>query len=510
MVDGFVIKLVILGLFFLVTVAIGIYSKKLVSNVNDFVLGGRNVGPWLSAFAYGTSYFSAVIFIGYAGKFGWGFGVSSLWIGIGNALLGSLLAWLVLGKKTRRMTHFLDSKTMPDFFEKRYDSRGLKIAAALIIFVFLVPYSASVYTGLGYLFEKAIGIPFIWCMIGMAVLTASYVVLGGYIATALNDFFQGIIMIGGVILMAVYIIKNPIVGGLAGGLEQLSNIVGKDETNLGLATPFGNNVVNLIGLIILTSFGVWGLPQMINKFYSIKSEKMIIKGAVISTVFAAVIGGTAYFVGSFGRLYLNNTLPQLNGKDNFDLIMPLILDTALPSALMGIVIILVLSASMSTLASLVLVSSSTLTLDLIKDLFAPKMQKKTQVLVMRLLCVAFVIASVVVANMKGAIVNLMSTSWGAIAGAFLAPFLYGLYWKGVTRAGVWAGFATGLIVTLLSAFQLYPAPLGQYLNSPPNAGAAAMILSLIVVPAVSLLTPKIPKEHTAPIFARMDSKEISE
>jgi len=508
MVDGFVIKLIILGVFFLVTIAIGLYSKKFISNVNDFVLGGRNVGPWLTAFAYGTTYFSAVIFIGYAGKFGWNFGVSSIWIGIGNALLGSLLAWLVLGKKTRRMTQFLDAKTMPEFFEKRYNSRSLKIASALIIFVFLLPYSASVYTGLSYLFEKAFGLPYIWCMIGMAVLTATYVVLGGYIATAFNDFFQGIIMLGGVVLMAVYIIKNPVVGGLAGGLQQLSAIVGKDGGDLGLATPFGNNVVNLIGLVILTSFGAWGLPQMISKFYSIKSEKMIVKGAVISTVFAATIGGIAYFVGSFGRLYLNNAIPQLNGKDNFDMIMPMVLNSALPSALMGLVIILVLSASMSTLAGLVLVSSSTLTLDLIKDVFVKKMEKKTQVLIIRILCIVFVVASVVVANMKGAIVNLMSISWGSIAGAFLAPFLYGLYWKGVTRAGVWSGFATGLIVTSISLFK-FPAPWSSYIT-PPNMGAAAMILSLIIVPLVSLITPKLNKEHIAPIFARMDAKQITE
>ncbi|MHB1483165.1 MAG: sodium:solute symporter family protein [Saccharofermentanales bacterium] len=503
------IKLFILALFFIVMVGVGIYSKRKVVSVNDFVLGGRNVGPWLTAFAYGTSYFSAVLFIGYAGRFGWNFGVSAVWIGLGNAILGSLLAWLVLGKKTRRMTHFFDSKTMPDFFEKRYSSRSLKIAAALIIFVFLVPYSASVYTGLGYLFEKALGIPFIWCMIGMAALTATYVVLGGYLATAINDFIQGIIMLAGVVLMVVYIVQNPIVGGLSEGIDKLSKFVDKDGVNLGLATPFGNNIVNLIGLVILTSFGVWGLPQMIHKFYSIKSEKMIFKGAIISTIFALLIGGIAYFVGSFGRLYLNNTIPTIAGKANYDLIMPQILDVALPNALMGIVIILVLSASMSTLAALVMVSSSTLTLDLIKDIFVPKMDKKIQVLTIRILCVIFVIASVIVANMKGAIVNMMSISWGTIAGAFLAPFLYGLYWKGVTKAGVWAGFATGLIVTLLSAFSAYPDSIVKYvnLNSPPNAGAAAMLLGLIIVPLVSLITPKLSRDHLTPIFDRMKSKE---
>lgn len=509
MVEGIGIKIFILVLFFIVMVGVGIYSKRKVVSVNDFVLGGRNVGPWLTAFAYGTSYFSAVLFIGYAGRFGWNFGVSAVWIGLGNAILGSLLAWLVLGKKTRRMTHFFDSNTMPDFFEKRYSSRSLKIVAALIIFVFLVPYSASVYTGLGYLFEKSLGIPFIWCMIGMAALTATYVVLGGYLATAINDFIQGIIMLAGVVLMVVYIVQNPIVGGLAEGIDKLSKFVDKDGVNLGLATPFGNSVVNLIGLIILTSFGVWGLPQMIHKFYSIKSEKMIFKGAIISTIFALMIGGIAYFVGSFGRIYLNNVIPTLGGKDNYDMIMPQILDIALPNALMGIVIILVLSASMSTLAALVMVSSSTLTLDLIKDIFVPKMDKKIQVLTIRILCVIFVIASVIVANMKGAIVNMMSISWGTIAGAFLAPFLYGLYWKGVTKAGVWAGFATGLIVTLLSAFSAYPDSIVKYvnLNSPPNAGAAAMLLGLIVVPLVSLITPKLSRDHLTPIFERMNSKE---
>lgn len=509
MVEGLGIKITLLVLFFVVMAAIGVYCRKKISSVDDFVLGGRNVGPWLSAFAYGTSYFSAVIFIGYAGKFGWNFGISAAWIGIGNAFLGSLLAWIVLGKKTRRMTKFLDSDTMPDFFGKRYQSQSIKIVSALIIFIFLVPYSASVYTGLAYLFEKAIGVPYIWCMVGMAALTAIYLVLGGYLATAINDFIQGIIMLGGVILIVVYILKNPVVGGLAGGFSKLAGITGPDGADLGLTKLFGNNVLNLVGLIILTSLGTWGLPQMIHKFYSIKSEKMIRKGAVISTVFALVIGGFAYFIGSFGRLFLDNKIPLENGKATFDLIMPKVLDTALPSALMGVVIILVLSASMSTLAALVLVSSSTLTLDLIKNLFYKSMDKKKQILFMRLLCVVFVIASVVVANMKGAIVTLMSVSWGTIAGSFLAPFLYGLYWKGVTKAGVWSGFITGTVVTLSSAFSLYPAPIAKYMT-PPNAGAAAMILSLIIVPVVSLLTPKLSASHLEPIFNRMNQKEIVE
>src|SRR5665647_1365706 len=509
-------KIIILIMFFIVMVSIGVYCRRKATNVSDFVLGGRNVGPWLTAFAYGTTYFSAVIFIGYAGKFGWSFGVAATWIGIGNALIGSLLAWVVLGKRTRRMTNFLDAQTMPEFFEKRYNSKALKIISALIIFIFLVPYSASVYTGLGYLFEMALGIPYIYCMIGMAVLTGLYLILGGYMATAINDFVQGIIMLAGIILVVLVVLSRPEVGGLIGGINNLTKI-GPQFSNV-----FGGNPRDLIGLIILTSLGTWGLPQMVHKFYAIKDDKAIRTGTVISTVFALVIAGGSYFVGSFAKLILNNKVPidALTGKPNYDLVMPNMLNIALPdtntlmSILMGVVIVLVLSASMSTLSSLVLVSSSSLTLDFIKGIMFPKMQKDKQLLYIRIFCGIFVAASVIVALQKGTIVTLMSFSWGAIAGSFLAPFVYGLFWKGVTKAGVWAGFITGVGITLTGlilflspAFKLAP-QFYRDLIIPPNVGAAAMLISLIVVPVVSIISKKMDKSYVNNVFTCLeDTKE---
>ena len=142
------IKIILLIIFFAVMAAVGIYSRRHVTSVDGFVLGGRSVGPWLTAFAYGTSYFSAVVFVGYAGQFGWKYGIASTWIGIGNALIGSLLAWVVLGRRTKVMTQHLGSRTMPDFFGERYKSKSLKITASVIVFVFLIPYTASVYNGL--------------------------------------------------------------------------------------------------------------------------------------------------------------------------------------------------------------------------------------------------------------------------------------------------------------------------------------------------------------------------
>lgn len=487
------VKYVFLGLFILIMIGIGLFSRKKVKNVQDFFLGGRQMGAWLTAFAYGTTYFSAVIFIGYAGKIGWGFGISATFIGIGNAIIGSLLAWLILAGRTRKMTHEMNASTMPEFFEKRYDSKAMKVVTALIIFIFLVPYSASVYQGLGYLFERTFGVPILYCMVAMAILTAVYLLLGGYVATALNDFVQGIIMLFGVAFIIYFVLSNPAVGGLGNGLKKLSEI---PDAGPGLVSIFSAQPLNLLGLIILTSLGTWGLPQMVHKFYAIKDDAAVKRATIISTVFAFIIAGGAYFMGSFGRLFLNNTMPLgANGKPNADMIIPMVLEMALPEALIGIVILLVLSASMSTLSSLVLVSSSAISLDLIKGTLFPNIKKENVMLLMRVFCALFVISSFLVAVTPNSILSLMSFSWGTVAGAFLAPFLYGLYWKGTTKAGAWAGFITGFSVSVAGAV-IYKMNAGMA----PNIGAVAMLLSLVAVPVVSLISSKLPEKHLQKVF----------
>ena len=264
------VKLLMLVVFFSIMLGVGFYSRRHATNVNDFVLGGRGVGPWLTAFAYGTSYFSAVVFIGYAGQFGWKYGLASTWIGIGNALIGSLLAWVILGRRTRVMSKHLSSATMPEFFGSRFHSQGMKIAASLIIFVFLIPYTASVYNGLSRLFGMAFDIPYSVCVMGMAVLTAVYVILGGYMATAINDFIQGIIMLAGIAAVILSVLNGQ--GGFSAAVGRLAQIPSEVPVTLGqpgaYTSFFGPDPLNLLGVVILTSLGTWGLPQMIHKFYT--------------------------------------------------------------------------------------------------------------------------------------------------------------------------------------------------------------------------------------------------
>ena len=495
------VKLIMLIIFFGIMIGVGVMTRKHASSVNGFVLGGRNVGPWLTAFAYGTSYFSAVVFVGYAGQFGWKYGLASTWIGLGNAILGSLLAWVVLGRRTRIMTKHLQAATMPDFFGKRFSSNALRIAASAIVFVFLIPYTASLYNGLSRLFGMSSNIPYEVCVILMATLTGVYVILGGYMATAINDFIQGIIMIGGIIAVIAAVLNGQ--GGFIEAVKNLSVLESDVPITLGqqgaFASFFGPDPLNLLGVIVLTSLGTWGLPQMVHKFYTIKDEKAVKTGTIISTLFAVIISGGCYFLGGFGRLFDSPELYAADGTIIYDAIIPQML-SSLSDVLIGIVVILVLSASMSTLSSLVLTSSSTLTLDFIKGNLAKNLSEKKQLLIMRILIVFFIAISVVLAlDPPTFIAQLMGISWGALAGAFLAPFLYGLFWKGTTRAGVWASFIVGVGITVANMFL-------HFIESSINAGAVAMVAGLIVVPVVSLLTPKMEKKQVEEIFTCYDEE----
>ncbi|MBS6975288.1 MAG: sodium/solute symporter [Eggerthellaceae bacterium] len=492
-------KICMVLIFVGVAVGVGIYCRRHTGTVDGFILGGRNVGPWLSAFAFGTSYFSAVIFVGYAGQFGWKYGIAATWIGIGNAILGSLLAWWVLGPRTREMTHRLGASTMPEFFGARFQSKGLRIAAAAIIFVFLIPYTASVYNGLSRLFGMAFGLPYEWCVIGMAVITCIYVVLGGYMATVMNDFIQGIVMLLGIVAVIVAVLVNN--GGFTEAITTLSLIPAEGSEMAGpFVSFFGPNLPDLIGVIILTSLGTWGLPQMVQKFYAIKSGPAIKQGAIISTVFAMIVAGGSYFLGGFGRLYGGQVEMTAVGTPVYDSIIPTMLST-LPDLLIGIVIVLVLSASMSTLSSLVLTSSSTLTLDLIKDNLVKNMSEKKQLSYMRVLLVVFIVISAVLALVQynssiTFIVQLMSISWGALAGSFLGPFFWGLFSKRISRPAVWASFIVGVGLTTGNMIAGFVGT--AFIASPINCGAIAMVLSLVIVPVVSLFTKRVDFEVDPP------------
>ena len=479
---------------------IGCISYGKSKTLDGFLIGGRNIGAWATAFAYGTTYFSAVVFVGYAGQHGWNIGIGALWIGVGNAVLGCLLSWLLFANRTRKMTKKLQAKTMPEYFEKRYGSKGMKILSAVIIFVFLVPYSAAVYKGLGSLFSAIFpGVEtWVWMLI-IACLNAVYLVAGGYIATAYTNLVQGIVMIAGVVCLIVVVLNHDSVGGLGGLIENLGNfqslpddpnpITGDQLTNI-----FGGSSFRFLCFnIMLTSFGTWGLPQMIGKFYAIKDTAAIKRGTIISTIFCVIIGCGAYLIGSTSRLILNGQLPE----GGIDAIIPTVLLEVLGSDTLGLILlalimILLLSASMSTLVSVVLTSASAVAVDLIPSVSRKPIAPEKQMLLTRLLCLAFVACSFVFATRNiPIIVSLMSFSWGLVSGCFIGPYTWGLFSKKITKIGAYAGILSGLltvggatlVITLTSSFSAAAA-------RSPEMGVAAMAVSTVVVPVVSALTRK--------------------
>lgn len=472
------IKGIVIGLYALMIIFVGISSMKKTKSFNDFFLGGGNIGPWMSAFSYGTAYFSAVVFIGFAGKVGWGFGYSGIWIGIFNAFIGVLGVWALIGWKIKKVSADYGIQTMNEFFEKRYQSSLFKLLAAFAVFIFLIPYSAAVFIGLSYLFTSSFpGIEYWHAVVFMGLFTTIYLVMGGYKSMTMIDTIFGMIMVVGILILLIFTINRG--GGMISITETLQSI--QPELTKVIGPP---GWWPLFSLIFLTSIAPFAMPQLVQKFYAIKDRKAIRTGMIASTFFALLIGGIAYFLGSTTRVFLNpETAPAAfeKGKVNVDALMPELLNLVVPDSLSIIILLLILSASMSTLAALVLISSSSFTKDFYAGFINKNASDSLLTRLMRFSSAIFVFISMVIALLKpDTIVSILGISWGAIGSTFLGPFIWGLFWKKANKSGAFTSAAIGL-TTCIGLFYF-----GGF--SSPEAGTIGMVVSLIVHPVVSLLT----------------------
>jgi len=462
-------------------IAIGIKGSRKTKSFDDFALGGGKVGPWMTAFSYGTAYFSAVLFIGFAGKIGWAFGLSGLWIALGNTIIGVFGVWYLLGIKVKEEALRYNVHTMPELLEARYKSPFLKIFTSAAIFIFFIPYTAAVFMGLSYLFEFTFNMPYTYVLLFMGIFTGIYLVLGGYKSMAMIDVIFGMIMTIGVLILFVSTIQKG--GGLPNIITALQNI------NPKLTAPVGPpGIIPLLSLIMLTSVAPFAMPQLLQKFYAIKDKRSVKIGMFASTVFALLVAGIAYFTGALTRIFLNPTSnPSAfeNGKPIFDALMPEMLITVIPSTLTVVILLLILAASMSTLASLVLISSTSVTKDIYKGFINRKANDKQLTSLVRIGSVFFILLSMMLAFMKPAvIVTILSISWGAIASVFLGPFIWGIFNKKVTRLGAIAGSVGGLGICLI-LFIVWGAKMV------PQAGSVGMIASFALVPVFSLFGKKV-------------------
>jgi SSS family solute:Na+ symporter/sodium/proline symporter len=394
---------------------------------------------------------------------------------LGNTFVGTFLVWKLLGARIMRATREMNVHTMPEYLEARFDSRFLKAYSAICIFVFLIPYSASVYMGLSYLFEIMLNVPYSYVLLGMASLTALYLIMGGYKAVCVVDILQGMIMIAGILIMiGMFTVK-------ARGPSNILNSL--NAINPELTSIWGPpGWLAIMSLMFLTSVAPLAMPQLVQKFYGIKDERSVRTGTIVATLFALVITFGAYYSGALTRIFISaDKYPSLfeGGKPAFDRLMPVMIKDFVPEALVVIILLLVFAASMSTLAAIVLVSSSSIVKDLYQGFLNRKADEKSLVLPMRVTCLAAIVLSVIVALKEPVIiVTMLSISWGAVASVFLAPFVYGLLWKRATKLSAIISSFAGLSTTLIWF------ALSEGTSAVPIIASTGMIVSLLVLPLV--------------------------
>lgn len=475
------IKIIVLAAYAIMIITIGIIGLRKTKTFSDFFLGGGNVGPWMSAFSYGTAYFSAVLFIGFAGKIGWGFGFSGLWIALFNAIVGVLLVWALLGWRIKKMSLEYNVTTMSEFLEKRYESNSFKLLSSVVIFVFMIPYSAAVFMGLSYLFTSNFGLEYWHALAFMGVFTAIYIVLGGYKSMAIIDMAFGIIMTVGVIVLLFSTVN------VGGGIPTISFKLSQIDPKL-TAWVGSPGLWPLFSLIFLTSIAPFAMPQLVQKFYAIKDQRSVKIGMFASTAFAVLIGGIAYFVGSTTRIFLspeNNPNAFLDGKPLFDRLMPELLTNVVHPSLSILLLLLILSASMSTLAALVLISSSSFSKDFYAGYIKKNISDQSLTKLMRYMSAFFVLLSVLLAYLNiDSIVAILGISWGAIGSFFLGPFIWGLFTKWANRFGALSSGLIGLAVCII----LYATGMPS-----PEAGTIGMMVSFAINPLFSYLYKLIKK-----------------
>jgi SSS family solute:Na+ symporter len=471
------IYVLVLVLYMGLLVAVGLLTSRRMRSAEDFYLGGRRLGPWVTSLSFVAAYFSSVVIIG-GGGFGYQFGMSTLWVGAINVLVGCTLAWIVLGRRVRQFTARLGTMTVPGFLAERYQAKGARVFAALVIAVFLVIYNVSILKGMGHVFEGLMDIPYIAGVLLSGAIIVLYVALGGYLAVVWTGFFQAWVMGVGLILLSVAALKA--VGGLTAANVALAAI------DPGLVhTPGAWGWAGLISFSLIVSFGVWGMPQLVVRFYSIKSVEVLRAGTVIVTIGGAM-AVLPYLDGAIARVLH----PGLSSPD---LAIPTLAKAVLSPWGEAVFLAGVVAAGMSTFASVLIITSSAIVRDVVQKGIGTTMHERDTVRWSRIVSAIVGLVSLGIALRPPALVLVLTAfSWAVIASTCLWPLLFGLYWKRATRLGVLVSMGCGLVTALV--WMGVGSPYGVH------GFVAGIVLSLAAMVIVSLVTSKPSETHLAHVW----------
>jgi SSS family solute:Na+ symporter len=463
--------------YLVVLIFIGLIMGRRTRNVEDFYIGGRQIGPWVTALSFVAAYFSSVVIVG-GGGFGYMFGMSTLWIGAINVLLGCTVCWIVLGPRVRQFTQRMNTMTIPGFLGDRYQSSFVVVFSAVVIIIFMIFYNVSILKGMGHIFEVLMDIPYTYAILIAGLIILFYVTIGGYLAVVWTSFVQAWVMGIGLILLTIFSIKA------IGGISQANQALQTIDPGL-IHTPGVWGWPGLISYALIVSFGVWGMPQLVVRFYSIKNLNVLRIGTVIATV-GTCMALLPYFNGAIARaLY--------PGLENPDLAIPMLARNVLSSFGSAIVLAAVIAAGMSTFASVLIILSSSMVQDTLIQGFKLKITREQSLLFSKISSLLIGMISLIIAFKPPALVlTLTAFAWAVIASTTLWPLLFGIYWKQATRVGCIASMVGGCLTAL--AWMVIGKPFGIHGFIP------GIIVSLLLMILLSSVTPQFPQSHIKRIW----------
>jgi SSS family transporter len=464
-VSDLAVQALVLAAYMVLLLLIGALTSRRSSSREGFFLGGRRMGPWVTSLSYVAAYFSSVLIIG-GGGFGYRYGLATLWIGAINVLVGITLVWIVLGRRLRRLTARLGTMTVPGFLAERFRSPRLRIVSALVVAGFLVIYNVSILKGMGNAFEGLMGLPYMAGVLLAGAIIVLYVTWGGYTAVVWTGFVQAWLMGTGLVLLTVHAL--PATGGLTALVGRLGSI----DPGL-VETPGAWGWAGLISFALIVSFGVWGMPQLLVRFYSIRSERVLRVGIVVASL-GGCLALLPYLLGAAARVLHP-------GLAHPDLAIPTLSKAVLPAWAAAVFLAGVIAAGMSTFAAVLIITSGAMVQDLVVKGLRRDLTERQAVRASRWVGGGVGLISLGIALRPPALVLVLTAfAWSAIASACLWPIVLGTTWRSATRQGAWASMIGGLAMTLL--WMALGSPFGIH-GFLPGIG-----LSLVLMVGVSLGT----------------------
>ena len=494
-----------------------LFARRANKNSNEYFLGGRSLGPWVTALSAEASDMSGWLLMGLPGVPYWCGLSDAVWTAIGLAV-GTYLNWLIVSKRLRRYSESAgQSITLPEFFSNRFheNKKVIMTIAAVFILIFFTVYASSCFVTCGKLFSTLFGMPYVSMMILGAVFVLAYTILGGFLAESVSDLMQAIVMI--IALTVVVIVGTSSAGGLGAVMENAKSIPGFFDF-FGIATPVTVDGVQQVqngvpqfgqagtyGILSIASCMAWGLgyfgmPQVLLRFMAIRSENELTRSRRIATVWVVISLGVAVFIGIVGRALYPTALTTSSDAENIFIILS---SNLLPPLLAGFIMAGILAATISSSDSYLLIAASALAKNIYQGICNKKATDKKVMQITRItLLIISLIAIIIALDENSVIFTIVSFAWAGFGAVFGPLMLMSLFWKRINRAGAIAGMLSGGIMVFV--WKLAVRPLGGVWNI--YELLPAFIVSCIFIVIVSLVTAP-PSEEIQAQFDEVAGKK---